>query len=439
MVWGSTESVSVSVTASEHGGPPRVADLSTVTSRRRLSRDGSKRWSRLANGRALGYRRSCPAAGTWYVRVHVGYSSYRMSSLGTADDEVSADGRQVLSYQQALELAIQWAPEDEAATEEAGGAPLTVRAVVDHYLDWYEVHRKAFERIRNLFKAHILPALGDVLVKDLTPVTLRRWHQGIAAKPAKLRGGKTRPARTEDEKRARKVTANHALTALKAALNRAVEDGIIEGPGAWAIVKPFRGVDAARARYLEPEEVERLLNVCPPALRELVTAALHTGARYGELAALTVGDYLPEAQTIHIGKSKTGAPRHVFLSEEGVDFFDRLTAGRRPGELLLSKEDGARWGRNHQYRPMKAACAAAEIEPAVGFHQLRHTYASLFLMNGGSLVGVAKQLGHTTTRMVEKHYGHLADSWRADEARKHAPRLGREERKVTRMRARASG
>jgi len=45
-------------------------------------------------------------------------------------------------------------------------------------------------------------------------------------------------------------------------------------------------------------------------------------------------------------------------------------------------------------------------------------------MSGGSLVALAKQLGHTTTRMVEKHYGHLAESWRAEEARKYAPSLG---------------
>lgn len=45
-------------------------------------------------------------------------------------------------------------------------------------------------------------------------------------------------------------------------------------------------------------------------------------------------------------------------------------------------------------------------------------------MSGGSLVALAKQLGHTTTRMLEKHYVHLADSWRAEEARKHAPSLG---------------
>jgi hypothetical protein len=55
-------------------------------------------------------------------------------------------------------------------------------------------------------------------------------------------------------------------------------------------------------------------------------------------------------------------------------------------------------------------------------------------MSGGSLVPLAKQLGHTTTRMVEKHYAHLAVSWRAEEARKHAPSLGLERESVVRWR-----
>jgi hypothetical protein len=104
-----------------------VADLSTLTSRRRLPRDGTKRWTRLANGRGLGYRRSRAAAGTWYVRLHVGGSAYRMLSLGTADDEAPADGSDVLSYRQALDQAIQWEPEEVAVAERKRKA-LTVRA-----------------------------------------------------------------------------------------------------------------------------------------------------------------------------------------------------------------------------------------------------------------------------------------------------------------------
>jgi hypothetical protein len=45
-------------------------------------------------------------------------------------------------------------------------------------------------------------------------------------------------------------------------------------------------------------------------------------------------------------------------------------------------------------------------------------------MNGVPLMVVAKNLGHADTRMVEKHYGHLADSYVADAIRAGAPRYG---------------
>ncbi len=353
-----------------------------------------------------------------------------MTTLGSADDSATANGDVVLSYGQAVKRALAWKPDSEGLPSNG----LTVRQAVEQYLDWYRVHRKAFDRIRYVFDAHIFPELGNLRIDALTTRRVRRWHQALAEKPARLRGGKLRQARTDDQKRARKVTANQALKTLKAALNRAVDELADDAPRPWSKVKAFRGVDAARIRYLEPAELKRLLNVCPQDLRDLVVAAVHTGARYGELARLAVADYLPEANAVHITTTKTGHPRHVYLSDEGTAFFDRLTAARQADGITLLKADGTPWGQNHQARPMREACEAASIDPPVGFHQLRHTYASYYLMSGGSLVSLAKQLGHTSTRMVDKHYGHLSDAWRADEARRHAPKMGTEPNKVRRMR-----
>jgi integrase len=72
---------------------------------------------------------------------------------------------------------------------------------------------------------------------------------------------------------------------------------------------------------------------------------------------------------------------------------------------------------------MKIACASADIED-VSFHTLRHTWASLAVMAGAPLMVVAKNLGHVDTRMVERHYGHLAPSFVADAIRAAAPRFG---------------
>jgi integrase len=63
--------------------------------------------------------------------------------------------------------------------------------------------------------------------------------------------------------------------------------------------------------------------------------------------------------------------------------------------------------------------------PPLNFHALRHTWASLSVMGGMPLMVVAKNLGHADTRMVERHYGHLAPSYVAEAVRKHPPKFGK--------------
>jgi integrase len=112
------------------------------------------------------------------------------------------------------------------------------------------------------------------------------------------------------------------------------------------------------------------------------------------------------------------------LTEEGQEFFKQVRAGRSGAEIMLRRDNGASWGNSNQQFPMQKACKRAAIIPAVGFHQLRHTWASLAIMNGTPLFVVAKNLGHRDTTMVELHYGHLAPSYVADTLRRHAPRFG---------------
>ena len=102
--------------------------------------------------------------------------------------------------------------------------------------------------------------------------------------------------------------------------------------------------------------------------------------------------------------------RHIELTAEGLDFFNEITAGRPGGDLLFHR-DGSAWGKSHQQRPLSEACRAAQIIPTASFHTLRHTHASLMIMDGVPLMVVARNLGHADTRMVEKHYGHMAASY----------------------------
>ena len=124
---------------------------------------------------------------------------------------------------------------------------------------------------------------------------------------------------------------------------------------------------------------------------------------------------------------------HVHLTDEGRKFFESACAGRGSKDLIFTKADGSQWQKSDQARPMLDASARTKINPPVNFHCLRHTYASHSIMNGAPLIVVATNLGHSDTRMVELHYGHLAPSYLASAIRDAAPRFGfKQERNIGR-------
>jgi integrase len=310
------------------------------------------------------------------------------------------------------------------------GGPLTVRVAVEGYLDFLEAHGKSAVDARHRAHAHIYPTLGDVEAASLTTAVLRKWLAKLAkALPrSRTKPGKPQQHRAFDGSdeaiRRRKSSANRTWTILRAALNHAFRDDLVASDTAWRKVKPFKGVDAARVRYLTVAQARRLVNAADSEFRPLVQAALQTGCRYSELARLEVADFNPDSGTLAIRQSKSGKARHVVLTDEGVFFFRQLTAGRAGSEIMLRKANGEAWRASHQLRPTVQACMHAKIDPPVSFHALRHTWASHAVMNGVPLLVVAKNLGHADTRMVEKHYGHLAPSYVADAIRAGAPKFG---------------
>jgi integrase len=227
-----------------------------------------------------------------------------------------------------------------------------------------------------------------------------------------------------DRKRRRKSTANRILTILKAALNRSWRDRHVASDRAWRSVEPFKNVESARIRYLSLEEAARFVNAADEDFRKLVRGALESGARYGELGDMLVSDFNSDVGTLSVPDPKTGKPRHIVLSADGIEFFEEVTAGRAGSEPIFLKADGSRWLADHQADPIVETNKRAKISPRINFHGLRHTWASHAVMNGMPLIVVAKNLGHTTTRMVELHYGHLAPSYISEAVRAHAPRFG---------------
>jgi integrase len=412
------------------------AKLETQTSRSRLKRGRQAHWHQLRPGVHLGYQRwAGEAEGRWLLRRYLGGgNTYRTVTVGAADDTRKADGINVLDYEQAKAKIA------EAIVLPGSGRVyrLTVRQAMENYVN-YKRHVGQNRTVRDVLSrgtVHILPTLGDHIIEELDADKLRRWLATVAAMPAQLRSkaGKPqyRPAlKTEEDKRKRKVSANRVLIMLKAILNHAYDEGKVANKSAWdRRLKPFGKVGTARARYLTVAEAQRLINACDPDFRALVRGALETGCRYSELARLQVHDFNADAGTVMIGQSKTGKPRHVVLTDQGAAFFKQHTAGRSGNDPMFIKADGSEWGEGHQEKPMRRANERARLKPPIGFHGLRHTWASLAVMGGVPLMVVAKNLGHSDTGMVEHHYGHLAPSYIVDAIRAGAPRFNIKDKKV---------
>jgi integrase len=137
-----------------------------------------------------------------------------------------------------------------------------------------------------------------------------------------------------------------------------------------------------------------------------------------------VRDFDPDGGTLQIRQTKAGAPRHVPLDDEALAFMRGISAGRQRSERLLTRTDGKPWAMSQQLRPIAEASAAARLEEPANFHCLRHTWASHRVMAGAPLMVVAQVRGHADTRMVEKHYGHLAPSYVRDVIRATALGIG---------------
>jgi integrase len=401
------------------------ANLGSGEARRRLKVRGKPHYRTLEEGLHLGFRRLRSGAGKWVVRRYVGGQDYKVETIALADDLSDANGVTVLSFDQAQRRAREMRDEHDRADAGKHG-PATVADVMADYLSFLDARRKGGRDVRTKSHAHIIPALGRIEVAKLTTERLERWLDDLAKAPARVRTRKGEPQRYRErsDPRSRRVTANRVWIILRAALNRAFRAGKVPSDAAWRKVEAFKGVDAARVRYLTVAECARLANAAAPDFRSLVQCALATGARYGELAALQASDFDPDTGTVHVRTSKSGKGRRIVLNAEGAQLFASLAAGKPGDAPLLTRDDGSPWLKDYQAIPMREACKNGSIVPAVSFHLLRHAYASLAVANGAPLAVVAENLGHRDTRMCEKYYRHFAPNYVADTIREKAPRFG---------------
>src|SRR5262245_42138824 len=177
-------------------------------------------------------------------------------------------------------------------------------------------------------------------------------------------------------------------------------------------VRGFK-VQNARLRYLEPEELVRVLaaaqrDVAAPWLVPAIILAVHMGVRQGELLRLRWSDLSPTLHLATIPLTKNNEVKHVPLNAEVQAV---LAALPRHGATVLAWPWGEPISRITLYHAFQRALAAAGITD-FRWHDLRHTFASHLVMAGVDLHTTGELLGHRDPQSTRR-YAHLSPAHKA--------------------------
>ena len=205
--------------------------------------------------------------------------------------------------------------------------------------------------------------------------------------------------RDKIRERASAATANRHHSLLRSMLNKAIEWDKFSGPNPASRVKQERE-NNHRLRFLSEQEVCRLLSCCHPRIYPTVACALLTGMRKGEILALRWEHVDIANGIIYVLQSKSGKPREIPIATKL--------------KIILSSLDTASDGLVFDLpemtlrRAFALALRLAKISD-FRFHDLRHTFASHFIMQTGDLPSLQRLLGHQSPMMTQR-YAHLAEN-----------------------------
>jgi integrase len=182
-------------------------------------------------------------------------------------------------------------------------------------------------------------------------------------------------------------------------------------------------------RYLTHAEFWAVVEATPPYWRPLVIFLGGTGLRWGELAALTVGDIDTENGLVRVTKAEKQDPDHpgqtiigppktpkarrsVSLPKEVLEAVEPLTEGRRRNERLFLPPHGGPLRHRTFYRDIWLRKSVAESgirEPYPRLHDIRHSHVAWLIAAGvpGGLAMIQARLGHEKITTTIDTYGHL--------------------------------
>jgi len=250
---------------------------------------------------------------------------------------------------------------------------------------------------------------GSIKLGNLTLSAVEAWQARRLSeeRPATKEGGEIRQP-------VKPATVNRTLACLKHMFTKALDWEMISDDSFKRIKKSRMAPENnRRLRYLSFEECETLLACCDKHLRPIVTVAIHTGCRKGELLGLTWDRVdLKNGLILLDSNTKSGKRREIPINKT-VHTTLKAIVRRLDSPFVFvnpATDEKGKLRNDGRYFDVKksfaTACRKAKLQD-FHFHDLRHTFASLLVMNGVDITSVSKLLGHATLTMTLR-YAHLS-------------------------------
>ncbi len=168
--------------------------------------------------------------------------------------------------------------------------------------------------------------------------------------------------------------------------------------------------DNRRLRYLEKEEIPKLIESCTERLKPIVTLAIFTGMRRGEIYKLKWHDIDFRNGIIHLYDTKNHTKREVFINDTIKSVFIKVK--KHPeGPYVFCHKNGKPYYnlRKSFLHALKKSgiLTKSDSKSKFVFHDLRHTFASQLAMAGVDLNTIRELMGHKSIEMT-KRYAHLS-------------------------------
>jgi integrase len=303
---------------------------------------------------------------------------------------------------------------------------------------WLDLHSKPNLRSHadneGRYRVHVAPFFGDAPLNAITATRILEFRAKLQAKAVDRKYRDKKGAlRTVDRKLAPR-TVNLTVALVRSVLRFAVASGYISTSPVSRLGRGKLMLPVEKAKLAPPiehaEDVGRLLAVLRetgeemrlPGLHPLFSLLVYTGLRRGEAIGLRWADVDLERRIISVrrsyaGQTKSSKHRTVPIPAELADTMRAYRlADPWKGDLCFPNASGEMIARNAKLQDLFHLALARANLPRIRIHDLRHVFASHFVMGGGDIFTLQRILGHSTPQLTSDTYAHLSPRHLAGEA-----------------------